>query len=86
MTVKWNKQTVKEMKVFLKNMIDESDLHSYNIGYEQWDSTIEPYKNLIEIILVGSSGKVRIEMSGENLDNASELFNRLEKDESGSGQ
>jgi len=79
--MKWDEETLKEVKVLLKNMIDESDLRPQNIRFERYFT--EPHQNLAEFVLIGA-GTIKIEVTGWNLNKVNELFNRLEKDESGS--
>jgi len=79
--VKWDEEILKEVKVLLKNMIDESCLSPQNIKFEQCFT--EPHQNLVEFVLIGA-GTIKIEVTGWNLNKVNELFNRLEKDESGS--
>lgn len=75
--MKRDKKIIKELKTLLKNMIDKNDVHSHSVRFEHQGS-MEPYKNLVQVILDGS-GTITIEVTGEHVDEISELFARLEK-------
>lgn len=72
----WSQEMEKQIKAFLKKLIDETPLYPQDIKIER--AFLDPRNNLVEFGLFGP-GTLLIELKGGNLYRAMQLFEELEE-------